>query len=184
MEILDYQKVKEMNPPLDPNDILFIRCDRCGSKYEDVPSIKNAVEEMGEWEKTLTKDGDFPRGICPCPLIPCEGELIVFLGKRPAAKIIVTAYFKPTVDWDDKKLPWTTGFRSKLGGRLRYGGCITKMDEEKGTYTLEYHSDLDIDIIIKDLTYLRQFGKYRNRFLYKYDISVDFEHDRDIHGSD
>jgi hypothetical protein len=54
-----------------------LKCDRCGVEYTDEPSIKFAIQGKDEWEAMVRADGDEPRGICPCPIIPCPGELIL-----------------------------------------------------------------------------------------------------------
>lgn len=52
-------------------------CDRCDLKYTDEESITMAKRYQGEWEASCRRDGDEPRGISPCPIINCAGELIL-----------------------------------------------------------------------------------------------------------
>lgn len=52
-------------------------CDRCGITYTDDESIQSAKKEFESWKALCQKDGVMPRGLCPCPIIPCEGELIL-----------------------------------------------------------------------------------------------------------
>ena len=50
-------------------------CDRCGREYTSEADITLAKKGRDEWEAMVRKDGNEPRGICPCPVIPCEGEM-------------------------------------------------------------------------------------------------------------
>lgn len=52
-------------------------CDRCGVEYTDEESIIMAKRYQEEWEKSCRRDGGEPRGISPCPIISCTGELIL-----------------------------------------------------------------------------------------------------------
>lgn len=52
-------------------------CDRCGIRYTDKESISSAKRHKEEWEARVRADGDNPRGICPCPIFTCQGELIL-----------------------------------------------------------------------------------------------------------
>lgn len=52
-------------------------CDRCGRTYTDDESVQSAKRDFESWKALCQKDGDAPRGLCPCPIIPCEGELIL-----------------------------------------------------------------------------------------------------------
>ena len=52
-------------------------CDRCGVTYTDDESIQSAKRMFESWKALCQKDGDTPRGLSPCPIIPCPGELIL-----------------------------------------------------------------------------------------------------------
>ncbi len=52
-------------------------CDRCGRAYTDAESVQSAKRDFESWKALCQKDGDAPRGLCPCPIIPCKGELIL-----------------------------------------------------------------------------------------------------------
>jgi len=52
-------------------------CDRCGVTYTDDESIQWAKREFESWKALCQRDGHAPRGICPCPVLPCPGELIL-----------------------------------------------------------------------------------------------------------
>jgi len=52
-------------------------CDRCGIEYTDEESIILAKSVKEEWVEKCHKDGVEPRGIAPCPIISCKGELIL-----------------------------------------------------------------------------------------------------------
>jgi len=52
-------------------------CDRCGTTYTDDESIQSAKREFHQWAALCQKDGDEPRGLSPCPVFPCPGELIL-----------------------------------------------------------------------------------------------------------
>lgn len=52
-------------------------CDRCGQSYTDKASIESAKREEEQWKAMVKRDGDEPRGLCPCPILPCEGELLL-----------------------------------------------------------------------------------------------------------
>ena len=52
-------------------------CDRCALTYTDDASIQSAVKDADEWRKLCAEDGDVARGICPCPNLQCDGELIL-----------------------------------------------------------------------------------------------------------
>jgi len=52
-------------------------CDRCSQTYTDKESIDMALAQKKSWEELVRKDGEEPRGICPCPILPCPGELIL-----------------------------------------------------------------------------------------------------------
>lgn len=54
-----------------------LKCDRCGIEYTDKESILMAKRGEEEWGALCRRDGDEPRGICPCPIIVCPGELIL-----------------------------------------------------------------------------------------------------------
>lgn len=54
-----------------------LECDRCGSTYTNPQDIELAKRSQADWEARVRKDGDEPRGICPCPIIPCAGELVL-----------------------------------------------------------------------------------------------------------
>lgn len=54
-----------------------LKCDRCGVVYTDRGSIESAKKYEERWKELVTADGDTPRGISPCPILPCIGELIL-----------------------------------------------------------------------------------------------------------
>lgn len=54
-----------------------LKCDRCGVVYTDSGSIESAKKWKEKWEQRVRADGDIPRGISPCPILPCSGELIL-----------------------------------------------------------------------------------------------------------
>jgi len=52
-------------------------CDRCGITYADDESIQSAKGMSESWKALCQKDGDTARGLSPCPIISCKGELIL-----------------------------------------------------------------------------------------------------------
>ena len=52
-------------------------CDRCGVTYTDKESIQSAKNELEHWKTLCKRDGVTPRGLSPCPILPCPGELIL-----------------------------------------------------------------------------------------------------------
>ncbi len=52
-------------------------CDRCGNTYTDDESIQSAKNEFEHWKTLCRKDGVAPRGLTPCPILPCPGELVL-----------------------------------------------------------------------------------------------------------
>ena len=54
-----------------------LMCDRCGRTYTDRASIESAKREAAQWAELVREDDYEPRGLCPCPIFPCEGELIL-----------------------------------------------------------------------------------------------------------
>ena len=52
-------------------------CDKCGQTYTDEESVERAKKFKDKWAETCRKDGCEPRGVSPCPVIPCAGELIL-----------------------------------------------------------------------------------------------------------
>jgi len=50
-------------------------CDRCGITYCDKESIDSAKKMAQSWKESCRKDGVEARGIAPCPIIECKGEL-------------------------------------------------------------------------------------------------------------
>ena len=54
-----------------------LECDKCSIKYTDKESIAMAKDFQNNWAVQCKRDGTEPRGITPCPVIPCEGELIL-----------------------------------------------------------------------------------------------------------
>lgn len=55
----------------------YLECDVCGRKYDDEGSIRMAENGREGWEELCRRDGVEPRGIAPCPVIPCTGELVL-----------------------------------------------------------------------------------------------------------
>lgn len=56
---------------------MILRCDGCGTVYVDEESLAMAEAFKGDWEKICKRDGVEPRGLMPCPIIGCEGQLIL-----------------------------------------------------------------------------------------------------------
>lgn len=54
-----------------------LTCDKCGITYTDEESIVMAKDFQTNWAALCRRDGTEPRGISPCPVVPCEGELIL-----------------------------------------------------------------------------------------------------------
>jgi len=52
-------------------------CDRCGVTYTDEESIQSAKREFDGWKALCERDGVTSRGLSPCPVLPCPGELIL-----------------------------------------------------------------------------------------------------------
>lgn len=52
-------------------------CDRCNAEYTDEESINIAKRYQAQWEASCGRDGVEPRGISPCPIITCQGELVL-----------------------------------------------------------------------------------------------------------
>jgi len=53
-------------------------CDRCGQTYTDQGSIDQAKRSQKKWEEMIEKDsGEKARGIGPCPIIGCTGEMVL-----------------------------------------------------------------------------------------------------------
>lgn len=61
-------------------------CDRCGIIYCDKESIDMAKKKAAMWRAILSRDGIEARGIAPCPIIGCKGELQL---KDDACKLVV-----------------------------------------------------------------------------------------------
>ena len=55
----------------------IIVCDICGRQYNDEPSIRLAKEGAENWGELCQKDNVEPRGIAPCPLMTCKGEMLL-----------------------------------------------------------------------------------------------------------
>jgi len=52
-------------------------CDRCGIEYTDKASIEYAKKAAAKWRAILKRDGIVARGIAPCPIWSCKGELVL-----------------------------------------------------------------------------------------------------------
>ncbi|KKL62219.1 hypothetical protein LCGC14_2187440 [marine sediment metagenome] len=52
-------------------------CDRCEAEYTDEDSIIIAKSYQEQWKASCIRDGKEPRGIAPCPIFACPGELIL-----------------------------------------------------------------------------------------------------------
>jgi len=52
-------------------------CDRCGIEYSDQASIQCAKKAAAQWRAILKRDGEVARGIAPCPIMGCRGELVL-----------------------------------------------------------------------------------------------------------
>lgn len=62
-------------------------CDRCGATYTDRESIEEVLKLKASWAELCKRpvvvagewvcDGIEPRGLAPCPIMRCEGELIL-----------------------------------------------------------------------------------------------------------
>ncbi len=50
-------------------------CDICKVEYKDEESIEMAKSFQEHWEASCSRDGREPRGIAPCPIFSCSGEL-------------------------------------------------------------------------------------------------------------
>jgi len=52
-------------------------CNECGTEFTDEESIIMAKMGQERWKAVCKESGDEPRGIAPCPIIKCPGELIL-----------------------------------------------------------------------------------------------------------
>ena len=52
-------------------------CDRCSNTYADRKSIESAKRGFKGWKKVCQTDSVLPRGLCPCPIVSCLGELVL-----------------------------------------------------------------------------------------------------------
>ena len=55
----------------------YLKCDRCGAKYDDVEGLEMAKRMQEEWEASRKAKGIQVRGIAPCPVVLCRGELVL-----------------------------------------------------------------------------------------------------------
>ena len=53
----------------------YLKCDRCNVEYRDQESIDMAKKGEEDWKKMCEKDGDEARGLFPCPVLSCTGEM-------------------------------------------------------------------------------------------------------------
>jgi hypothetical protein len=54
-----------------------LKCNVCGVEYTDPKDFKYAEKMRNGWAASCRAEGTEPKGICPCPNIICEGELVV-----------------------------------------------------------------------------------------------------------
>ena len=54
-----------------------LKCDRCGKDYSDERSTRIAKDFQEKWEALCRLEGTICRGIAPCAMVPCDGELIL-----------------------------------------------------------------------------------------------------------
>ncbi len=59
-----------------------LECDRCGRWYSDQENVDWAKQQTDTWKELCRRDGVEPRGLVACPVIPCEGEMILISGRR------------------------------------------------------------------------------------------------------
>ena len=55
-------------------------CDHCSNTYVDELSVLQGIEVGGQWAESCRKRGKEPRGLFPCPLYRCDGELVLVEG--------------------------------------------------------------------------------------------------------
>jgi len=55
-----------------------LKCTDCGLIYDDEESIEFALKEKDNFERVCKEEGIKPKGICPCPVIPCKGDLALY----------------------------------------------------------------------------------------------------------
>jgi len=65
----------------------ILKCDRCGKVYRDRASVESAKLMYEKWLQICEKDNYKPRGIAPCPILHCNGELILMV--EPSACVPV-----------------------------------------------------------------------------------------------
>lgn len=53
-----------------------LQCNKCGITYSDEASIKSAQRHKDKWIAACKKDGVEAKGIAPCPVLTCPGELV------------------------------------------------------------------------------------------------------------
>ncbi len=72
----------------------YVECDRCGKRYTDQASIKLSKRSEQDWAKGCREDGVEPRGLIGCPLMPCDGEMVLKHGRiRPSTQQEVLARY-------------------------------------------------------------------------------------------
>lgn len=54
----------------------MIKCNICGQIYTDDKSIEIAKKLQESWKGLHEGSGIEIKGLCPCPISSCEGELI------------------------------------------------------------------------------------------------------------
>jgi len=52
-------------------------CDQCGHTITESERVEFAKEQDSEWAEVCRRGGCEPRGICPCPNVQCDGELVL-----------------------------------------------------------------------------------------------------------
>ncbi len=56
----------------------YVKCDRCGKEYHDSESVEEVVNTEEMWKEMCCDDDDIGRGLAPCPILSCEGEMFLF----------------------------------------------------------------------------------------------------------
>jgi len=54
-----------------------LKCNVCGTVYSRPEDLKYAESMRRGWAKSCRGDGIEPQGICPCPSLTCQGELVL-----------------------------------------------------------------------------------------------------------
>ena len=54
-----------------------LKCSICKREYADKESIIFAIESKKDYIRLCKDEGFDAKGICPCPIISCKGEMIL-----------------------------------------------------------------------------------------------------------